>query len=157
MKKKQKSLRDKAGLESYGLWLLSQRDMSRHSVRQKFVLVAQDAGDIDPVLDKLEEYDYLNDQRFAEVYTRICRESRGYGPIKTKLKLKEKGIDDKLISRFVKEKDTTWHQLAYEARERKFGSQPLDYDDRNKQTRFLISRGFTFDHVKSAFSTEPPE
>lgn len=149
---KKKALRDKAGLENYGLWLLSQRDMSRYSVKQKFMQMAQDRSDIEPILDKLEEYGYLNDERFAENYARGCREVRSYGPIKIKFKLKEKGIAERLIAQYVDDKDEAWHQLAFNLRERKFGDIPPDYETKSKQSKFLLSRGFSFDHVKSAFS-----
>lgn len=156
-RKKSKKLKDKDGLMNYGLWLLAQRDMSRHSVKQKFVDYAEDKADIEPILDKLEEYGYLNDERFAEVYSRSCREYKGYGPIKIRFKMKEKGIPDRLISKYVNERDPVWKALAYDARARKFNELPADFDEKSRQTRFLASRGFSFDHISSAFGTERPD
>ena len=150
--KKTKKLKDRAGLEQYGLWLLSQRDMSRNGVKQKFMDYAEDKGDIEGVLDKLEEYDYLNDERYAANYARSCKESRGYGPMKIKFKLKEKGLSDKLIARNVDDRDPEWYELAYKARERRFGEPPENFEDKNKQMQFLVRRGFSFDHAKSAFN-----
>lgn len=152
MRPKAKKLKDRAGLEGYALWMLAQRDMTRHSVKEKLAGYAQDRSDIDPVLDRMEELGYLDDRRFAEVYIRSCRDSRGYGPMKTRFKLKEKGITNDLIDEFLDDKDEAWVIKAREMRERKFGDIPTEYDEKNRQMRFLAGRGYSFDQIKKAFA-----
>lgn len=150
---KEKKLKDKSGLESYGLWLLSQREMSRKSVMDKMLGYAENKDDVDLVLDRLEELGYLNDERYAEMYVRSCKTSKGYGPIKTRIKMKEKGIPSNIIDTHLNESDECWGDIARQARERKFGDLPHDRDEKNRQMRFLASRGFSFNQISKAFLT----
>lgn len=151
MRLKAKKLKDRAGLEGYALWMLAQRDMTRHSVKEKLKGYAQESGDIEPVLERMEELGYLDDRRFTEVYVRSCRESRGYGPTKIKMKLKEKGIADYLIKEFLDEKDACWALKAREMRERRFGDAPTEMVEKNRQMRFLAGRGYSYDQISKAF------
>ncbi|MBD8614672.1 regulatory protein RecX [Pseudomonas putida] len=151
MRFKAKKLKDRAGLEGYALWMLAQRDMTRYTVKQKLLGYAQDRADAELVLDRMEELGYLDDRRFAEVYIRSCRETRGYGPIKIKGKLKEKGISDSLIQEFLDDKDDCWALKAREMRERRFGDAPTEMDEKNRQIRFLAGRGYSFAQIKQAF------
>jgi regulatory protein len=148
---KAKKLKDRAGLEGYALWLLAQRDMTRHKVKEKLTGYALDRSDIEIVLDRMEELGYLDDRRYTQSYIRSCRDSRGYGPMKTRAKLKEKGIHENLINEFLDEKNKSWALKARELRERKFGELPTVYDEKNKQMRSLASRGYSFDQIKEAF------
>ena len=50
---------------------------------------------IDYVIDKLKEYNYLNDENFAKAY--ILTYSKKYGKLKLKSQLKMKGIKDSII------------------------------------------------------------
>ncbi|RMT06012.1 Regulatory protein RecX [Pseudomonas amygdali pv. lachrymans] len=151
MRLKAKKLKDRAGLEGYALWMLAQRDMTRHLVKQKLEGYAQDRGDIEPVLERMEVLGYLDDRRFTEVYVRSCRDNRGYGPTKIRMKLKEKGVPNNLIQEFLDEKDECWAQKARELRERRFGEAPVDMVEKNRQMSFLARRGYSFDQIKQSF------
>lgn len=156
-RKKEIKLRDAAGLRNYGLYKLGQQEMSRHALMKKMELWAQDKADIEPILDSFEEAGYINDQRFAEMYVRSCRDGRRYGPIKIRLKLKEKGIAASLIAEVLNERDEQWYELARRARESKFGDAPEDREAKAKQTRFLMTRGFNYDHASGAFTKSEPD
>lgn len=154
MRSKQKKLKDRSCLETYALWLLGQRDMTRRSVRDKVLAYAEDRSDVEPLLDRLEELGYLDDRRFAENYVRSCRESRGYGPVKTRAKLMEKGISGGLIEEFLDPSNPDWVAKAAETRLRKFGEPPKEFDERERQMRFLAAKGYTFDQIKASFKLD---
>jgi regulatory protein len=148
---KSKAKKDEVALFQYGIRLLGLREWSRSGMEKKMRENSDSKADIENALDKLEEYGYLDDRRYTEIYVRSCKEYRGYGPIKTRFKLKEKGISDKLITEFLDEKGDDWHLKAYDARFRKFGADACSAEEKAKQINFLMRRGFNYDHVKSAF------
>lgn len=54
------------------------------------------------VIDDLIEKKYLSDERFTEVYIR-SRRIRGFGPVKIKAELKDKGVSNNLIQDYLLE------------------------------------------------------
>ena len=66
--------------------------------------------------------------------------------------MRERGIDDGLILDSIAEYELQWQELVRQVREKKFGaSQPQDYKERARQTRFLQQRGFTTDQISQVF------
>lgn len=104
-------------------------------------------------LTRLREERLQNDERFVESYV-YSRQQRGYGPVRIKSELFQKGIDSELIGQYLLEHDDHWDELAKEVKERKFGaSTPRDNKERARQTRFLAQRGFSMSQIYLAFSS----
>ena len=77
-------------------------------------------------LTRLREERLQSDDRFVESYV-YSRQQRGYGPVRIKSELFQKGIDSELIGQYLLEQDDHWDELAKEVKERKFGaSAPRD-------------------------------
>ncbi|WP_257285632.1 regulatory protein RecX [Endozoicomonas sp. SESOKO1] len=103
-------------------------------------------------LNRLREERLQSDDRFVESYV-YSRQQRGYGPVRIKSELFQKGIDSELIGQYLLEQDDHWYELAKTAKVRKFGaSAPRDNKDRARQSRFLAQRGFSMSQIYSAFS-----
>ncbi|MBC7924153.1 MAG: RecX family transcriptional regulator [Bryobacteraceae bacterium] len=62
-------------LIQYALRALGSRALSAGEVRTKLSRRAAEPSDIDPVLEKLKEYGFLNDEQFAESFATIRRDS----------------------------------------------------------------------------------
>ncbi len=100
----------------------------------------------------LREEQLQNDERFVESYV-YSRQQRGYGPVRIKSELFQKGIDSELIGQYLLEQEEHWNELARDVKERKFGSQPPgDAKERARQSRFLAQRGFSMSQIYSTFS-----
>jgi len=127
------------------VYLLAMREHSRSEIRNKLKRKeCSDNVDLDALLDKLEEKDYLNEERFTESFIRY-RVSRGQGSIKIVNELKIRGISSYLINRSIQKLEIDWEQVAIEQREKKFGDgQPIDIREKARQVRFLSGRGFPF-------------
>lgn len=109
---------------------------------------------IDSVLEQLQKEDLLSDTRFAESYVRF-RALKGFGPLKIKQELKERGVDEGLIELFVDMADERWPEAAEEARLKRFGlAVPKEASARAKQIRFLQYRGYSYEQIKSLFADE---
>jgi len=70
---------DSAKLWEYALRVLGGRACSTGELREKLRNKAENAADIDPLLDRLKEYGYLNDKRFAEGFAAARLENEGLG------------------------------------------------------------------------------
>jgi regulatory protein len=122
--------------------LLSQREHSRAELLRKLQVRFGDSIHIEPVLLGLEEQGYLNDERFLQEYLNM-RKRKGYGPLRIKAELQERGLSSDLISSYLEERDTDWYQLMRQTAVSKSGclaeSSPKS---QQKLARFLEYRGF---------------
>lgn len=99
---------------------------------------------IDNVIDKLKEYDYLNDENFAKAF--ILTYSKKYGKLKLKSQLKMKGIKDSIIDNLLEDVQSDSIDLVAK---KYMKNKELTYENLQKLMRFLYSRGYEFDDINS--------
>lgn len=134
--------------------LLARREHSTLELRHKLTARDFEAAIVDGVLAGLRQEGFLSDERFTETYV-FSRVSRGFGPLRIRAELRERGVDDALISRFLAPDAANWCRHVAEARRKRFGSgRPRDFAERARQTRFLQQRGFSLEQIKGAFAEE---
>jgi len=110
-------------------------------------------NEIEEILDVLSQEGLQSDERYAESYVNM-RRNRGYGPLKIKQELQQRGVSSDLISMYVDFHDPVWLSTANHAYEKKYGARALDSaNERAKRMRFLQSRGFTGDIIQKTFDT----
>jgi len=99
------------------------------------------------VLDALEAERLLSDERYTEVYVH-SRESRGFGPLRIRAELRERGVDAALVERYLEQDRELVEARAREEHRKKYGSRsPESYSERARQARFLQGRGFPSDVI----------
>ncbi|MFT7688284.1 MAG: regulatory protein [Candidatus Azotimanducaceae bacterium] len=91
-----------------------------------------------------------SDARLAEAYIRY-RSNRGHGPLKISAELRNKGVLVSLIGEALNESGIDWGINVREVTIKKYGEgalvEPLDRQFRAKRNRFLIQRGFSYEHI----------
>ena len=104
-------------------------------------------------LEKLIEDGLLSDKRFTESFIR-SRKNQGKGPLRIRSELSIRGVASQLIDEGIQEvEQEEWTQLAVEVLEKKLGNDSeLDYHKQLKLMRFLSTRGFDKQQVKSAIN-----
>lgn len=133
--------------------LLARREHSVAELRRKLMDKGYQKAAVDEQLQKLEGENLVSDQRFTESYVNY-RSKKGFGPLRIKQELKEKGINEILARNYLNDAEF-WRGLAKEVREKRFGrSLPRDYKDKAKQLRFLQYRGFNTDQLRGMFDDE---
>ena len=136
-----------------GVRLLGMRE---HSVKEVFDKLNRKTDYVDivnAVLDELLENKYVSDERFTESYIRY-RSNRGFGPVKIRAELKNKGISNALISEYLDMGSAAWIDKAIEQYQKKYGAEGVsDYNAWTKRARFMQSRGFTMEHIQVALPT----
>ncbi len=122
--------------------LLVYREHSRAELCRKLQTRFPDSAEIESVLNDLEERNYLSDERFVEEYLK-SRKRKGYGPLRIKAELQERGVSNDLISKHMMDDDVDWFQLMQDAAARKVGVSPnFNHKTQQQIARFLEYRGF---------------
>lgn len=139
---------ESAAVEAAAVRLLAMREHSRQEMRRKLVARFNEQVLIETVLDDLERRRYLSDERFAEAYVNE-RSRKGYGPLRIRAELSERGIAAGLSARWLDDGTTDWTEVLAEAATRKFGAEPAaDLRSLAKRGRFLEQRGFPIGLVR---------
>ena len=101
----------------------------------------------------MEREGLQSDARYTESYIH-SRLHRGFGPLRIKQELKERGVSIELVNDFVDFHDEVWLDTACKEYEKKFGDLATESaKERAKRMRFLQSRGFTGDIIQKTFDT----
>jgi regulatory protein len=135
-------------IEVTAVKLLGGREHTRKELRYKLNARHADMDLIESVLDDLEQRRLLSDERFAENYV-DQRSRKGYGPLRIRSELAERGVGGELSARWIDEGPYDWAELLAEAAVRKFGDAPAsDMRALAKRGRFLEQRGFPISLVR---------
>jgi len=86
-----------------------------------------------------------------------ARRDKGYGPVRIRGELRERGVDSETIEACLDQSDVAWLRLVASVRAKRFGLDlPDDFRERARQTRFLQQRGFTAEQIRGVLAdTEP--
>lgn len=143
-----KSLREQA------MDLLSRREHSYVELHRKLMRKGYSADEVSAVLDQLNSENLQSDERFTESYIR-SRIRTGYGPVKIKLELKQRGITECVVDQYLPTGSLFWQDKLAEVWNKKFhGEMPYDQKTFSRQTRFLMQRGFCFEDIKQLLNYE---
>ncbi len=123
--------------------LLAAREHSRAELTRKLASRGFDDDLLARVLDELARQGLQSDERYVESYVNE-RIRKGFGPLRIEAELRERGVDEDLIRRYLDIDDRTWRELMSAAHDRKFGPGPAEgRSDIARRARFLEYRGFT--------------
>ena len=125
---------------------LARREHSRLELSRKLGAKGFSETEISSTLDQLELDRLLNDARFAEAYAR-SRVNRGFGPVRIRQELQERGVTTEMIDRVLDAWSGEWSGLAAMQQQKKFKKMAKDFTERSKQARFLQYRGFTAEQI----------
>ena len=141
-------MRREPGLRERALSMLARREHSRAELSRKLQAHAASGDDLEALLDELARRKLLSDERYAE--SRVRQLSRKYGVERVAHELRAGGIGKELASAASKTLRGTETERARNVWRRKFRAAPKTREERAKQMRFLQSRGFSFDAIRSA-------
>ena len=131
--------------------LLAAREHSRSELRRKLCARSFDDKAVDAVLDRLIQQRLLSDERFTEQYL-SSRQRRGYGPVRIRAELRERGVEEGLIEACLSQTEVVWMTSLQQAHDKKFGSEPpADLKALARRSRFLEYRGFTGEQIRCFF------
>jgi len=148
---------DYTGARQAALRMLTGREFSRRELEDKLVKKGCAADIAAQVVNGLEAERLLSDDRFVETLV-YARRRRGYGPLRIRRELQDKGISEETIERWLDAGGAEWFEEVRRVRRRKYGARvPKSLAERAKQSRFLQYRGFSFDQIQQALNSREQE
>ncbi len=133
--------------------MLAGREHSCFELKTKLKNKGYNTADIDEVIEQLVQDKYLNESRFTEMFIR-SKINRGVGPIKIRLELQQRSVDESLIDAYLDFNQPEWLERAMEVRCKRFGKNiPNEMNEKAKQIRFLQQRGFTQKQIMNVIAS----
>jgi regulatory protein len=130
--------------------LLTRRDHSRRELNTKLARRGFPSDLVEQVLTSLAAEGLQSDLRFTESFANAAR-GKGYGLVRIRASLRERGVDDSIINTKLAFQDTDWLAEVERVRSKRFGSDvPQDAKEWARQARFLQYRGFSAEQIRKA-------
>jgi regulatory protein len=128
--------------------LLARREHSVRELRNKLKRRFTDDAMIDEQIARLTGENLQSNLRFSESYARQ-RVGRGYGPVRVREELRERGASGLDVAAAMEELQVDWFAAASEVILKKFGAlAPSDIKEKARRARFMQYRGFTAEHYQ---------
>lgn len=121
-------------------------------VREKLVQWETPKEFIDPIIEKLLEQDYINEERFSRAFVKDKFRFNHWGRIKIQTHLRALEISSENIARAMQEiNEDEYAEILDEIveKKRKTIKKGTDYEIRAKLLRHALSRGFEYDLIAS--------
>jgi len=131
---------------------LARREYARVELQRRLRGKGYSDAAVDATLERLLELDLQSDERFTESYIR-ARTVRGYGPLRIRAELGERGVSRDMIAAMLDLNDQQWLQLATDALMKRYPEVPPDVAERARRERFLRYRGFVQQQVSRAMAS----
>lgn len=154
MFKKAKPLKDPSDYDhgyQYALFLLNLSMRTVGEVKEKMTQRGYDKKVIKEVINSLLQDKYLDDQNYAEIFINSMKNYKSWGRFMMKKKLYEKKISQELIEEKLNElvSQDDEEEIAKRFLQRLFPDlkiiKKLEYDEKQKVLRKIVSRGFGMD------------
>lgn len=141
--------RDKA------LHFLGYRQRSEKELRDKLSSSDYSEEVIGRIIELMEKYNYIDDEKFAADYT--AAKLKTCGKLKIIYELRQKGIAEELIQKSFEQNETdeaenALMQLKKKMKMNAFYSEDLDRKERQRLNAFLLRKGFSYEVIEEAFS-----
>ena len=138
-------------VEAICVRLLARREHSRKELLEKLTHRGFQRDEVEPVIAALAEQNWQNDARYAECYVQQ-RIASGYGPIRIRYELQQRGIDQVDLD-LQADEEGGWQSLLTELYCNKYDAEKLlAQSEWLKRSRFLQQRGFSGEMIKRMFA-----
>ena len=108
--------------------------------------------EITQVLERLEAEGYLNEQRYAQAFANDKLRFQGWGRLKIRAALAQKGVANQAASEALSQLDEDMYnqvlQTLAEKKKRELRTEKNAYVLEQKVMRFLVGRGFTIEEAR---------
>ena len=131
---------------------LSRREHTRVELQRKLMLKGYAESEIEGVLDRLQSQGLQNDQRFVNSFLEQ-RMRMGNGPMKIRAELNQHGVCSQLVDDVFAAVAVNWCEVAKQLWLQKFKEPPEDIKEKMRRHRFMLQRGFNYEHFKALESS----
>jgi regulatory protein len=132
--------------------MLARREHARAELKSRLTPHAEDPGQVEELLDELEQLGYLSESRFVESVLNTRRPR--FGALRVLHDLRQKGVSEAGLEQAKAALADSELEAARAVWRRKFGQLPQSATERARQARFLASRGFSAEVVHKVLRSE---
>ena len=130
------------------LRLLARREHSQYELRRKLKARGYGDGLVDELLTELITERLLSDTRYAEAMV-TNRASRGYGPLRICMELRDRGVAEGIVDKVLQEAEVDWEERLRHTYDRKYGGIAVEsFKTWASRAQFLKNRGFSVDAIR---------
>ncbi|MGI8864166.1 MAG: regulatory protein RecX [Solirubrobacteraceae bacterium] len=139
---------------------LNRRERTEAEVRQRLEREDLGSATVEAAISTLSEQGYLDDSRFARLFTEDKRQLEQWGSDRIRRSLRQLGIDPELIETALGE-PTAQSELeqALELLHRRFSQPPADRRERDRALAVLLRKGYEMElalDALAAYRFAPP-
>ncbi len=133
---------------------LNRRERTTTEVRQRLERDEADPQVIDAALATLVDQSFVDDARYARMFTEDKRNLQQWGADRIRRSLAEKGIERDLIDAALLEEDTgeAERQRALELLRRRFPEPPRQRKDRDRALHVMLRKGYASEVALNALA-----
>ncbi|MCA1696275.1 MAG: RecX family transcriptional regulator [Actinobacteria bacterium] len=140
---------------------LNRRERTEAEVRQRLERDDLGSATVEAAISTLNEQGYLDDSRFARLFTEDKRQLEQWGSDRIRRSLRQRGIDPELIETALGE-PTARSELeqALELLRRRFSQPPADRRERDRALGVLLRKGYEMELALAALAAyrfAPPQ
>ncbi|MDO4300021.1 MAG: RecX family transcriptional regulator [Clostridia bacterium] len=104
---------------------------------------------IERVIASMIKYKYINDEAYALMYARDCKNIKKWGPQRIKTELYKRGISAAETNKALEELDISdTDEIIETLLEKRIKNTPIDLKEKQRHFNFLLRRGFNSDNIK---------
>jgi regulatory protein len=145
----QKAVLDKANMRA--LDYLSRRPRSEWEVRDYLKRKEYDSPTIDIIVNKLSDYGYIDDIKFAQAWINNRRLLKPTSLRRLRQELMQKHVDKEVIAAALETDEGDEKSALQELIDKK--QQQTRYQDEQKLIAYLLRQGFNYGDIKAALSS----
>ncbi len=134
----------------------SVQERCHQEVYSKLINWGLNSEQSDEVLTNLISQNYINEERFAQMFARSKFNQNKWGRVKIKYSLKQKGISERCISKGLQEiDDNDYNTLCIELAKKKLQTLSAEskLTKRKKIISYLNSKGFEYEVINNILET----
>jgi len=144
--------RGRVPLRQAALDLLARREHTARELQRKLLHKGYAAEAVEQALAALQAEGLQCDRRYLEAYLRE-RTRRGYGPLRIRHELEQRGLGAECIAEGMAACEQDWAALAQAQYVRRFGAAvPREHRELMQRKAFLQRRGYGEEHIRRALA-----
>ncbi|MDR3274733.1 MAG: recombination regulator RecX [Endomicrobium sp.] len=135
------------------LILLSKRSYSVKNLQTKLIQRGYESQKVDEAVKRLEELNYINDEKFAKTYA-VYLSEKGKGEFAIKAELEKQGVERNLIKDVMAKIKTDIDPYEQIAKLLKVKFKNFNGENKNEARRalsFFLRRGFSYESIVKVF------
>lgn len=102
---------------------------------------------INQVIFDLEQLEYINDDEYTKKFIESNKKSKKISKSMIKLKLKNKGIDNEIVEKYLKELNFNDFEAIEKLLVKKKFNNELPFEEKNKIIAYCVRKGFSLEEV----------